>query len=116
MSFAARLKEKRLRSGASLQELAEALGMSKAHIWDLETGKSKNPSADVLKKLSDHFKVSVAWWFGEMGDDEDQQLRVMFRDLQELDPKDRELIQALIDTRKSQKGKQKDADRQDGSS
>ncbi|HNP63704.1 MAG TPA: helix-turn-helix transcriptional regulator [Woeseiaceae bacterium] len=110
MSFAARLKEKRMRAGESLQELADALGMSKAHMWDLETGKSKNPSAEVLKKLSDHFKVSVAWWFGEELGDDEQQLRIMFRDLQELDEPDRELIQALIDKRKSQKEKKDGAD------
>ena len=99
-----------MRAGESLQELADALGMSKAHMWDLETGKSKNPSADVLKKLSDHFKVSVAWWFGEELGDDEQQLRIMFRNLQELDEPDRELIQALIDKRRSQKEKKDDAD------
>ncbi len=99
-----------MRAGESLQELADALGMSKAHMWDLETGKSKNPSAEVLKKLSDHFKVSVAWWFGEELGDDEQQLRIMFRDLQELDEPDRELIQALIDKRKSQKEKKDGAD------
>lgn len=114
MSFASRLKEKRMRSGESLQTLAEAINVSKAHLWDLETGKSKNPSADLLTKLSDHFKVSVAWWFGEQVS-EDNDLRVMFRQLQELDPIDRELIQAIIEKRKSQREKGDDSDRQDGS-
>lgn len=113
MSFASRLKEKRMRSGESLQGLADAIGVSKAHLWDMETGKSKNPSADLLKKLSDHFKASVAWWFGEeVG--EDSELRVMFRQFQELDGPTRELIQALIDKRKSQREKDNNADRQDG--
>jgi transcriptional regulator with XRE-family HTH domain len=102
-----------MRSGESLQVLADAINVSKAHLWDLETGKSKNPSADLLTKLSDHLKVSVAWWFGEEAGDNDD-LRVMFRQLQELDPDDRELIQALIEKRKSQREKEGNADRQDG--
>lgn len=115
MSFASRLKEKRMRSGESLQVLADTIGVSKAHLWDLEMGNSKNPSADLLVKLSDHFKVSISWWFGEeIGEDND--LRVMFRQLQELDPADRELIQAIIEKRKSQKEQAENANRQDGSS
>ncbi len=99
-----------MRSGESLQVLANAIGMSKAHVWDLETGKSTNPSADVVKKLSDHYKVSAAWWFDEeIGEDDPEQLKVMFRSLQDLDPQTLELIQALIEKRKSQK--KGDADR-----
>jgi transcriptional regulator with XRE-family HTH domain len=98
MSFAAKLKDLRMRSGKSLQELADAIGISKAHVWDLETGKSKNPSIDLLKKLSDHFKVSVATLVGE--DTDDEELRVMFRQLQELDPNDRKLIQSIIEAQK----------------
>ena len=93
-----------MRSGESLQGLADAIGMSKAHVWDLETGKSNNPSADVVRKLSDHYKVSVAWWFDEeVGENDPEQLKVMFRALQGLDKPDLELIQAIIDQRKSQK-------------
>jgi transcriptional regulator with XRE-family HTH domain len=98
MSFAAKLKDLRMRSGKSLQELADAIGISKAHVWDLETGKSKNPSIDLLKKLSDYFKVSVATLVGE--DTDDEELRVMFRQLQELDPNDRKLIQSIIEAQK----------------
>jgi transcriptional regulator with XRE-family HTH domain len=94
MSFAAKLKDLRMRSGKSLQELADAIGISKAHVWDLETGKSKNPSLE----LSDHFKVSVATLVGE--DTDDEELRVMFRQLQELDPNDRKLIQSIIEAQK----------------
>ena len=36
-----RLKELRLKKKLSLQELADAVGVSKAHVWELETGKSK---------------------------------------------------------------------------
>jgi transcriptional regulator with XRE-family HTH domain len=93
-----------MHSGESLQGLADAIGMSKAHVWDLETGKSTNPSADVVKKLSDHYKVSAAWWFDEeVGENDPEQLKVMFRGLQSLDETDRELVQTVIDKLNSQK-------------
>lgn len=36
----------------SLQDVADRAGMSKAHIWDLEMGKTKNPRADTMFRLS----------------------------------------------------------------
>jgi len=104
MSFAARLKNLRLKTGESLQELADAIQISKAHIWDLESGKSKNPSADLLKKVSDHFGVSIATLLGEeLAEGTDEELAVMFREFQNLDPADRELIKGIIETRNKQK-------------
>ena len=46
MSFAARLHHLRLRKGYSLQKVADAIGISKAHVWNLEKGTSDNPSID----------------------------------------------------------------------
>jgi transcriptional regulator with XRE-family HTH domain len=116
MSFAARLKEARLRSGKSLQEVADAIGASKAHLWDLEMGKSKNPSIDLLRKLSDYLNVSITRLVGEEDAGADESLKVMFRQIQELDPKDRELLKAIIDARKKQKDTDESADRSDGAS
>ena len=45
--------------------MAEAIGSSKAHVWEMETGKNKNPSANSLSKLADHFDVSVGYLLGE---------------------------------------------------
>ena len=97
MSFAARLKTLRLRNGESLQELADAIQTSKPHLWELETGKSRNPTKEMLEKLSTHFRVPVAQLMGETSDDEgDAQLGVMFRELRELGERDRKTIEALI--------------------
>ncbi len=105
MSFAARLKKLRMQSGESLQELATQIGISKAHLWDLEMGNSKNPSADLLKALADHFKVSVGTLIGEDPQSaEDEKLAVMFRQLKELDPDDRKMIEMIIEQR-SKKGR-----------
>ena len=103
MSFAARLKALRMRSGQSLQELADAVKLSKPHVWELETGKSKNPTKDVLEKLADHFKVAIAYLVGEGDENEDTQLGMMFRQIRELSQHDIEVIQAIIDTQRRQK-------------
>jgi len=65
MALAAKLKELRIKHKKSLQEVADEVRASKAHIWDLETGKSKNPSLELLVKLAKCFKVSVADLVGE---------------------------------------------------
>jgi transcriptional regulator with XRE-family HTH domain len=95
MAVGARLKELRMRAGESLQEVADAIGSSKAHIWELETGKNKNPGSDYLIKLADHFNVSIGYLVGEDAE-EDQQLIAMFRQLKNLSEEDRETISGLI--------------------
>ena len=64
MSLGARLTELRLRKGASLQDVADAVEASKTHIWALEKGGTKNPSLDLLKKLAEHFNVTVEYLAG----------------------------------------------------
>lgn len=97
MSFAARLKELRVKTNKSLQQVADEVGSSKAHIWDLETGRAKNPSIELLKKLADCFRVSVADLIGELPPGEDEpELVAMFRDLKDLTPEDREVIKTMM--------------------
>lgn len=104
MSIAARLRQARVRNGLSLQAAADKLGISKAHLWDLEMGKSKNPTTELLNKCSDTYGVPIAWIIGEQEkEEEDDQLKILFRQLRNLDPADRELIQALIEKRQQQK-------------
>jgi transcriptional regulator with XRE-family HTH domain len=61
MSISTKLKELRAKKKESLQQVADGVGVSKAHIWDLERGMSSNPGLELLKKLSDHFGVTVAY-------------------------------------------------------
>jgi transcriptional regulator with XRE-family HTH domain len=98
MALGARLKELRMRAGESLQQVADAIGSSKAHIWELETGKNKNPSVDSLNKLADHFGVTVAFLVGEdpKASDEEPELVAMFRQLKKLSDRDRGTISDLM--------------------
>jgi transcriptional regulator with XRE-family HTH domain len=105
MSLAAKLRELRIRKGKSLQQVAGDVGASKAHIWDLETGKSTNPSIDLLKKLSRCFDVSVADLIGENpgADSQDSEVVAMYRDLKELTRGDRDALRVMMEHLKSKK-------------
>jgi len=106
MSFGTRLKELRVKKNLSLQEVADAVGASKAHIWDLEKNRAKNPSIELLTKLAKCFGVSVADIIGENphGADEQPELVAMYRQLKELTPADREAIQSMMDHFKKREG------------
>ena len=96
MTFANRLKNCRLKKGESLQEAADSLGISKAHFWELETGKSRNPSTEILIKISNHFNVTIGWLVGEdETSTDDENLKVLFRTLQGLHPEDVDLIKTM---------------------
>jgi transcriptional regulator with XRE-family HTH domain len=107
MSLASKIKELRLKKKKSLQDVADEVNASKAHVWDLETGKSKNPSIDLLTKLAKCFGVSVAEMIGEnpASKDVDPQIVAMYRELKDLTPADRQAIQSMMDHLKSRKPK-----------
>ena len=99
MALADRIKAFRIRKKLSLQELADAAGVSKAHIWDLETGRSKNPSIELVTKLADKLGVAVIALVGENPEAEEDGSRVlgMYRELKELNERDLDVIQQMIE-------------------
>jgi transcriptional regulator with XRE-family HTH domain len=103
VDLAVKLKQLRMRSGKSLQEVADAVGASKAHVWDLERGASRNPSLNLIKSLADFYKIGIADLIGENpGNAEaDAELIAMYRNLTELSKSDRETIQILMDRLKA---------------
>jgi transcriptional regulator with XRE-family HTH domain len=104
MGIGTRLKQLRARSNQSLQDVADAVGASKAHIWEIERGGSKNPSMDLLTKLADHFGISVSALVGEEPSSEEQEgLIVLYRDLKDLSESDRDYIKQLAKRLKDKK-------------
>lgn len=105
MSFAAKLKELRVRFGQSLQTVADAVGTSKTHIWDMEQGNSTNPSRELLVKLANHFRTSVSELVGEdpNATNEPAELVAMYRDLKSLSLTDRKTVEAIMRTLKETK-------------
>jgi len=105
MSFATKLKELRIRYGQSLQQVADAVGTSKTHIWDMEQGNSSNPSRELLVKLGAHFRVSVSELVGEDPNaaSEPSELVALYRDLKSLSENDRKTIEAVMRSLKESK-------------
>jgi transcriptional regulator with XRE-family HTH domain len=103
MSLGARLKQLRIKKNKSLQEVADAVGASKAHIWEIERGGSKNPTMELLNKLADYFEVSVSFLVGETPDEKESELVAMYRDLKSLEPEDLEKMRAIMKVFKKNK-------------
>ena len=98
MSLAMRLQNLRTSKQQSLQEVADAIGASKAHIWELEKGTAKNPSIELVRKLADYFEVSISRLVGESPDEDgdDEDLLVIYRQLKSLDLRDRLVLGDII--------------------
>lgn len=77
MSLGTRLKELRLGREVSLQTVADSVGASKPHIWELERGTTKNPSIDLLKKLAIYYGVSLDY-LAELKDREELDIAQSF--------------------------------------
>lgn len=80
MTLAERLTELRVGKKASLQAVADAVGVSKPHIWELEKGKTKNPSLELLKELSIYYSVTLDSLVGLESHDDKNELSLMFRE------------------------------------
>jgi transcriptional regulator with XRE-family HTH domain len=109
VALGSKLKKLRTKKGESLQDVANAVGASKAHIWELETGKSKNPSIELLTKLAKHFDVLVSSLVGEdpHATGEDPELVAMYRDLKGLTDNDLETIRKFMKVLKERPKKKK---------
>ena len=106
MGVGARLAELRLTSKQSLQQVGDAVGVSKAHIWELEKGRTDNPSMALVQRLADHFKVSVAFLVGEdiEASDADPDLQRMFRQASALGPTERAILDDMMQSLLKRRG------------
>lgn len=83
MSLGQKIKELRLKKGVSLQVVADAVGASKPHIWELERGSSKNPSLELVTKLANYFGVSIDYLANmqDAGNEKDMEIQAFAREL-----------------------------------
>ncbi|HPA21462.1 MAG TPA: helix-turn-helix transcriptional regulator [Verrucomicrobiae bacterium] len=61
--FGERLKAMRMRRGVKASDLADRLGVSRGYISDLESGKKRHPSIELVKRIARELTVSL----GELG-------------------------------------------------
>lgn len=107
MTIGSKIKQLRTSTRESLQDLATAVGASKAHIWDIERGESKNPSLDLLRRIADHFKISIGELVGESpnAEGEPADLIAMYRGLKDLEASDREMIKVVMEEMRKRREK-----------
>lgn len=102
MSLGTRIKELRFKKGVSLQAVANAVGASKPHIWELEKGTTKNPSLELVTKLAQYFGVSVDYLAGveSIETDENQTVQAFARELsnKKLSDADVDLLRLTAET------------------
>lgn len=98
MGLGRRITDLRLKNNQSLQDVATAVDVSKAHIWELEKGRTNNPSMALVTRLADHFGVSVTMLVGEdmEAKDADPQLQRMFRQATNLKPNERQMLDEMM--------------------
>jgi transcriptional regulator with XRE-family HTH domain len=103
MQIGERLFSLRQKSGQSLQQVADAIGISKAHIWELEKGRSTNPSFELVRKLAGHFGVSIDELVGEADEPDAAQLQIerLHRGLDDLTDRDRAIVEDMIKAMKA---------------
>src|ERR1700692_686983 len=97
MGLGVQITQLRLQKGESLQQVADAVGVSKAHIWELEKGRTDNPSMALVSRLADHFGLSFVAMVGEDPSAEDAgEIGRMFRQARDLDPDDLALLDDMM--------------------
>jgi transcriptional regulator with XRE-family HTH domain len=104
MSLASKLKKLREQSRQSLQQVADGVGISKVHVWELEKGTSKNPSMDIVKRLADHFRVPIAYFNDDSIEPDEANALQFFREFDgQLSEKDWEALRSVAEALKAKK-------------
>lgn len=103
MQIGERLFTLRKASGETLQAVADAVGVSKVHIWELEKGRTRKPSFELVHNLARHFGLSVEEFMGLAEDPgaEVRQVTRIHRDLLELSERDRAIVEDTIKAMKA---------------
>ena len=98
MSLGSRLYKLREDRKIALQVVADAVGASKAHIWELEKERKTNPSMALVTRLADFYDVSVAYLVGEdiEAPDADVELAAMFRQASGLHEDEKQLLTDMM--------------------
>ena len=95
MTLGSRLRALRIKKGNSLQKVADAVEASKAHVWELEAGRSTNPSIDLLTRLAKYFEVSIANLVGEGAEADEENILMFGREFENLSDEDWEILKGM---------------------
>ena len=65
MNIGDNIKKYRQIRGLTMPDLATKAGVSKAFLWEIESGKSKRPGAEMLFKIAEALDVTIAHLMGK---------------------------------------------------
>ncbi|MCI3206449.1 MULTISPECIES: helix-turn-helix transcriptional regulator [Pandoraea] len=95
-----KLRELRKQKGLTLEKLADAAGMSKSYLWELENRESQRPSADKLAALGDVLGVAYTFFIEEdtRVPEERHMDEAFYRNYQKLDSESKERLRKILET------------------
>lgn len=97
-SFGSRVRDAREKRGLTLKELAERTGAHDSNLSCYEKGK-RIPSLELFVRIATVLGVSFDYLLGSVEEEGvlfDEEVRSIVRDLQALNPRDREVVSGLI--------------------
>jgi transcriptional regulator with XRE-family HTH domain len=96
--FGVKLRKARIAKKATLEELAQAIGSSKAYVWQLENKKNAKPTAELLLKIANFLAIAPDFLLDDSIDEQDEgQLEnAFFRKFQRLSEDDKRYIDRIM--------------------
>ncbi len=96
--FGEKLRKIRTSRNITLEDLAAAIGSSKAYIWQLENKKNAKPSAALLLKIADSLNQSPEYFLDDtQAEPSEPQLEdTFFRKFRKLSDEDKRTIERII--------------------
>src|SRR5690606_11092165 len=98
-AFGARLRQFREDKGLTLQQVADAVGCTKACIWELEKREGQRPTAERLNAIAKTLGVTITDLLGEPAEGETEATPedvVFFRNYVGLSDEEKELFQKAM--------------------
>lgn len=98
-----KIRELRKKQNLTLDKLAEAAGLSKSYLWELENRESQSPSAEKLLAIADQLGVSTDYFLeDDVRAPEEKHLdEAFFRGYKNLDSENKEQLRKILDTFKN---------------
>lgn len=96
--FGEKLRWVRTNRNKTLEELATAIGSSKAYVWQLENKRNAKPSAELLLKIANYLGESPDFFLDDRVDkhSESQLEDAFFRKFQNLSEEDKRYINRMV--------------------
>ena len=99
LKFGEKIRQIRVSNNKTLEEVAKALGTSKAYVWQLENKDLAKPSGELLLKIANLFAISPDFLLDDSAEapNENQRQDAFFRKFSNLSEKDKLAIEKMMD-------------------